>query len=165
MTTKRCPLDEWPYFDLRVSLIDDEKSFIHFGIDLIIADTQSIELILKKLFYFYERPDKSPEKIHVTFCDYVLSLQKYQNTQAYRNSIRYWDKKFTKISPGPDLPIINGGLTTTTERLEGVLDNWNALRETAERLSVTPGIILLAAYAEVLTAWSNSESFSIVIPG
>jgi len=159
-------LDQWPYFDLRVSVLEN-RSLIHFSIDMIIADASSIHLLLKQLIYFYQNPGEDPKKPGVSFRDYVLSLQKYRKTEGYQRSIRYWENKFAGIPPGPQLPVKDKGDVSTSlkhQQFKGVLWKWEALRETAARLSVQPGMILLTAYAEVFAAWLNHRPFSIVIP-
>ncbi len=164
MMAKQCPLGEWPYFDLQVSLINEAESRIHFSTDLIIADGTSIYLVLKELFYFYENPAELSPKNKITFRDYILSLQNYQKTEGYRGSLQYWKNKFSDIPPGPELPMYEEGGIHKTERLEGTLGHWNVLKEKAAELSISPSIILLTVYAEVLAAWSDSESFTIVVP-
>ena len=79
-------------------------------------------------------------------------------------SLQYWKDKFLDIPSGPKLFEYEEVVTNKTERLDGVLLNWNGLKGTAEKLFVPPSMILLTVYAEVLAAWSHSESFTIVIP-
>jgi FkbH-like protein/FkbM family methyltransferase len=164
MVTRFCPLGEWPYFELRVSRINDTVSRIHFSIDLMIADGTSLDLLQKELFHFYENPTAPVQKYTISFCDYILSLQEYQKTDGYQASFNYWKNKFVDIPSGPDLPMIGHTPAPKTERIQGVLKPWNVLKKMAQNMGVTPSMLLLAAYAEVLAAWSASESFSIVIP-
>jgi 3-oxoacyl-(acyl-carrier-protein) synthase/enoyl-CoA hydratase/carnithine racemase/acyl carrier protein len=164
MLSRFCPLGEWPYFELRVSRINDTVSRIHFSIDLMIADGTSLDLLQKELFHFYENPTAPVQKHAISFCDYILSLQAYQKTDGYQASFNYWKNKFIDIPSGPDLPMISHTPAPKTERIQGVLKPWNALKKMAQNMGVTPSMLLLAAYAEVLAAWSASESFSIVIP-
>lgn len=160
-------LDEWPYFDLRVSLIDEVKSRIHFSIDLLIADGNSISLLLKQLFYFYENQTEKPGTIGISFRDYVLSIQKYKKTKGYRESIRYWENKFVGVPPGPQLPMKDNRdnpISYERKRFNAILWNWRALKERAGKLSVSPGMVLLTVYGEVLAAWSDYKPFSLAIP-
>lgn len=164
MVTRLCPVGEWPYFDIKISLIDGVKSRIHFSIDLIIADGPSIKLSLNTLFSFYQEPNQLPQIRQEKFSDYIFSLQQYKNTEGYKRSLQYWKNKFIDIPSGPDLPVIEGVTTHNTERLEGTLVNWSVLMQKARVLSISPGMVLLAVYAEVLAEWSQSDTFSIVIP-
>jgi len=160
-------LDEWPYFDIRVSVMDGLRSRVHFSIDLLIADVQSIYRLMKQLFYLYQHPAEDPKKPGMLFRDYVLWLKEYQNTQGYKNSIIYWKNKFGDIAPGPQLPMKRNGSSPhcfERKQLQGVLENWEALKRGAAQLSVSPGMVLLTTYAEVFSAWLGHNPFSIVIP-
>ena len=160
-------LDKWPYFDLCVSIIDGSKSRIHFSMDMIVCDANSIFFLLNQLFYYYDNPFEEPKKVGALFRDYVLSLQKYQGTEGYQTSIQYWENKFMNIPPGPQLPMINGKERTFSfehTQLKGVLSNWEVVKEVAGDLSVSPGMILLTAYTEVFSAWLDHTPFTIVVP-
>jgi acyl transferase domain-containing protein/acyl carrier protein len=160
-------LDKWPYFDLRVSMINERLARIHFSMDMLIADANSIQLLWNQLLYFYENPNKAPQEIGVLFKDYVLGLQKYKKVNGYQKSIHHWERKFAEIPPGPLSSVTNFGKDNNNfshTQFKGVLNDWNALKEAAKRLSVPPGMVLLTAYAEVFSAWLAGKSFSIVIP-
>ena len=159
-----CPLGEWPYFDLQVSHIDKLISGVHFSLDLMIADGPSIELLQKQLFYFYDNPVAPAKSAAISYSDYILTLQNYQQTESYRNSLQYWKNKFADMPPGPSLPSWQGTVSNQTERLEGTLAQWSKIKSLAAKLHVAPSMILLTVYADVLAAWSGAASFSIVIP-
>lgn len=160
-------LGAWPYFDLRVSVLDKSISRIHFNIDLLLADGTSIFILLKQLYRFYQNPAEEPKKPDFLFRDYVICLRNYGKTEEYGNSMRYWENKFRDMPPGPLLPLNpargeNAG--PGHEQLRGTLSRWKAFKDKAEELSVSPSMILLTVYAEVLGAWLDHEPFTLVIP-
>ena len=160
-------LGKWPYFDLRVSCVDDVRSLVHFSIDLLIADGNSIQLLLKQLFEHYNNPEKEPSPKGLAFRDYVMSLQKYQKSEAATKSIKYWEKKFKDLPPGPQLSLkLNQGQTLSYQReqLQGIVEDWGTLLKIAQQFKVAPGMVLLTAYLEVWAEFLNQEPFSIVIP-
>ncbi|CAM2067522.1 SDR family NAD(P)-dependent oxidoreductase [Sulfidibacter corallicola] len=158
------PLGAWPYFDIAVSRLDESKCRVHFSIDMIIADGTSINMLAEALFHHYEHPDAPIKKPSISFRDYVMYLQHYRNTEGFRKSTHYWRDKFADIPPGPDLPAFEGVSIKGTERFEGVLEDWFSIKRKAEGLQVSPGMVLLAVYAEVLAAWSDRKPFSLVVP-
>jgi len=162
--SRLCPLGEWPYFNLRVSQINDRISGVHFSLDLMIADGPSIELLQKDLFYFYANPEAPATGTEITYRDYILCLQQYQQTESYQRSLQYWKNKFIDMPPGPSLPKLNGAASQQTERLEGTLSQWPKIKTLAKKLQVSPSMILFTVYAEVLAAWADATAFSIVIP-
>ena len=164
MVTRICPLGKWPYFELRVSLLDELRSRIHFCIDLIIADGTSIDFLIKQLFCLYTNPSQIPQKLEVSFCDYIASLEKYKETGGYRKKLQYWEKKFREIPPGPRLPVFEWVQVKQTEGREGMLRNWEALKRKADKMFVSPNLVLLTAFTEILAAWSDHGPFTVVIP-
>ncbi|ASA19514.1 beta-ketoacyl synthase N-terminal-like domain-containing protein [Paenibacillus donghaensis] len=160
-------LDQWPYFDLRVSIIDNQRSRVHFCIDMLIADGNSIRLLLSQLLRMYEHVENDMESAGMSFRDYVLALQRYRKSETYRISLNYWMQKFTGIPSGPQLPtslIPKERAAFQHRQLTGVLENWQTLQQKAAHLGVAPGMVLLTAYAEVLAAWGRQLPFTIVVP-
>jgi len=163
MMAANCALGAWPHFELRVSHLDAVNSIVHFSVELLIADAVSIGLLRKQLCRFYHHTGDKPD-ISIRYADYLWSLENYRQSAGYQVSVDYWERKFADIPSAPKLPLRDNGVTHGTERLEAVLDNWSALKTMAARLSVTPGMVLLTAYTEVLAAWSDGQPFSIVMP-
>lgn len=160
-------LERWPYFDLCVSIVDNIESRIHFAIDMLIADGNSIQLLMKQLFYLYEHPDEQLKKPVFSYRDYIISLREYRSTEGYQLSKQYWEDKFSKMPSGPQLPVIDGSehlVSSGHEQYAGVLEKWGVFKEIANKLSVSPSSILLTAYSEVFSAWLKSKPFSIAVP-
>nr|WP_092067193.1 SDR family NAD(P)-dependent oxidoreductase [Dendrosporobacter quercicolus]NSL46455.1 SDR family NAD(P)-dependent oxidoreductase [Dendrosporobacter quercicolus DSM 1736]SDL51052.1 Acyl transferase domain-containing protein [Dendrosporobacter quercicolus] len=166
MVTRVFELNKWPYFDLRVSILNNNKFRIHFSIDMLIADGDSIQLLLNQFFHAYKYPAENLKKNDVSFRDYIIALEKYKKEDGYQDSIQYWEKKFRIIPPGPQLPMntCDNLVSFEQEQFKSVLWNWNVLKNSARILAVPPGMILLSAYVEVLSAWLYHKPFSIVIP-
>jgi 3-oxoacyl-(acyl-carrier-protein) synthase/non-ribosomal peptide synthetase component F/acyl carrier protein/short-subunit dehydrogenase/aryl carrier-like protein len=169
MTSRIVQLGDWPYFELRASLLDNDRACIHFSIDMIIADGRSIALLLEQLLGNYANPSYQPVTCGVTFRDYVMVLENYRKTSAYMDSIRYWESKFANLPGGPTLPPrIRGAESRRASghaRLEAVFSQWRTLCGHAQRLGVSPKSVLLAAYLEVLAAWNARKPFTVVVPG
>lgn len=160
-------LDQWPYFDLRVSVIDNLRSRIHFCIDMLIADGNSINLLLTQLLHTYEHIGTDLKKAGISYRDYVLALHRYRKSENYQRSLSYWIQKFTGVPSGPQLPTAvasKGSRSVQRRQLTGVVEKWQVLKEKAALLGVSAGMVLLAAYADVLAAWGRKVPFTIVIP-
>jgi rhizoxin synthesis polyketide synthase/nonribosomal peptide synthetase RhiA len=164
MLAKITPLGDWPYFDIAVSRLDETKCRVHFSIDMIIADGTSINMLAEALFHHYEHPHAPVNKGSISFRDYVMYLQDYRRTDGYRASSQYWRDKFANIPGGPDLPAYSSVAIKATERYDGVLRDWDRIKQTAGDLQASPGAVLLAVYAEVLGAWSQRKPFTLAVP-
>ncbi|WP_408895214.1 SDR family NAD(P)-dependent oxidoreductase [Paenibacillus taichungensis] len=160
-------LEQWPYFDLRVTWINDNLYRIHFSIDMLVADGNSIQLLLKQLVYYYLHSNQAPVHAGYLFRDHIMEIQEYRRTNEYKNMLKYWEGKFQKMPPGPKLPETPFGYRTNSSKYDhfkGILKDWDKLKHHSMEMGISPNIILLAAYMEVLSIFSVSDDFSVVIP-
>jgi non-ribosomal peptide synthetase component F/acyl carrier protein len=160
------PLGEWPYFDLRVSLIDAHTASIHFSIDLLIADGTSIAVVIQDLLRCYSDPEKPARRAAITFRDYVTALQRYRATPAYQRDLSYWERKFATLPSGPTFGLRERlvDLRGKRNRFNGRLMNWSRVKERAKQEGVSPSAVLLASFMEVLWEWNQRRPFSVVVP-
>ncbi|QQZ64668.1 non-ribosomal peptide synthetase (plasmid) [Paenibacillus sonchi] len=157
------PLNKWPLFDLSVSLWKGNKARIHLTIDALIADGNSIAMLYHDLFKIYVTPDASLEEAGVNYRDYLEALDRFRKSDEGKAMAAYWKEKMTDLPSGPLLPSTEGGGTERGHRrLEGRIHNWRAFKRKAEELSIEPGILLFAAYAQVLEERSKQGPFTIV---
>ncbi|MBN2535042.1 MAG: amino acid adenylation domain-containing protein, partial [Spirochaetales bacterium] len=159
------PLDTWPMFDIKISLLDEVNARIHFSIDMMIADGKSIEIIINQLFSLYD--NVSIPVPAFSFRDYVMYKNRFKEPGEKDVYTGYWEKKFENMAPAPDFLNITPGqplekINRGSYRYEFM--HWNLLKKKAKELGVSPQVILLAAYGEVLLAWNRRESFSLVVP-
>jgi pyochelin synthetase len=156
----------WPLFDLRVTLADD-RSILHFSIDLLIADFVSTRLLLDELYQLYREPDRALPPLDITFRDYVLG-ERQLRTAAERHR-GYWQDRIDQLPPAPELPVPELAVPAADpgevrfRRWETVLEPavWAALRARAGSEGVTPSGCVLAAFAETVGRWSRSQRFTL----
>lgn len=160
------PLDQWPLFEIRATLLDERRTRVHYSIDLMIADAASLLILGRELNRLYEDPVADLDPIEMSFRDYVVSTSAFQDTPSGRRARVYWLKRLDSLPPPPELPlaVAPGALGKPRferrgARLEG--STWQQLKERASRYGLSAPSVLLAAYAEVLGAWSKNPRFSI----
>ena len=156
----------WPLFDVRATLLPDDCVRLHISIDLLITDAWSLELLLNELSILYHKPDYVFEKLDLSFRDYVISLNKIENTQNFVRSKEYWQKRLDTLPPGPQLQLAKDPDTIITpvfRRWKYILkkENWKKLKMKASLLGITPTVMLLSAFSEVLSTWSKSSHFTL----
>jgi amino acid adenylation domain-containing protein len=161
--------DRWPLYDIRLTLLGDDKVRLHVGIDLLIMDAWSaFQVLFPDLIELYENPDTDLPPLDITFRDYVLqSKAALVNSEAYRRSREYWVSRVPNLPAAPDLPLVSNprGEVKFDRRAHDVLpDEWNLLKERAKKAGVTPSGILVAAFAEVLRTWCKNDRFTINFP-
>lgn len=154
----------WPLFEVCVACVDEQTVRIFLGIDNLLVDGASLGIICREWGQFYTDLETSLPPLDLTFRDYVLTLESFKDSERYQQSRTYWQNRLDQLPPGPALPATPSQITRPrfvrhTHRL--VASQWQALKDQASGLGLTPSGLLLAAYTEVLATWSQSRQFCV----
>jgi pyochelin synthetase len=157
------PLGGEPLFDVRVSLLPDE-SRLHFVLDLIVADAASIGTLFVEWGRFYEDPERAVPPLTLSFRDYVLAEQAARSGPEWQRALSYWESRAPALPAGPALPLCREPESLRLARIRRVMDHllqeeWQRFQAAAATAGLTPSMALCAAWAEVLSRWSLSDSF------
>ncbi|GAA2014556.1 non-ribosomal peptide synthetase [Nocardiopsis rhodophaea] len=157
--------DVWPLFDLRVTR-GPEKAVLHFSVDFLIADFVSIQILLDELRQLYEYPEAELPPLDVQFRDYLRAERALRDGARYERDRDYWWRRVDHLPPAPELPLEPNSTTAERPRfrryaLDLTPQQWSALRERAGRHCVTPSTAVLAAYSDVIGAWSRNSRFTL----
>src|SRR6185369_2813058 len=160
------PSGSWPLFEIRVSLLDGGRMRFYLSIDALICDAWSVKLLAADLARFYNDPEAEAAPADITFRDYTQSVLSLKESELYRDSAEYWRGRVSSLPRAPELPLARdpGSLAEPQfKRREMLLgrDAWRRLKERAGALGLTHSGVLLAAYSEVLAAWSKSARFTV----
>lgn len=161
------PCDRFPLFEIRASLLDNQRVRLHFSMDGLIADAWSYQIIGRELAQLYQNLDTALPEIELSFRDYVLAEFALKNSQ-YQRSLEYWQKRIPTLPPAPELPLTQNPATLKQpafKRRSGRLEpqTWLQVKTRATQAGVTGAKVLLAAFAEVLTIWSKNPQFTICL--
>ncbi|MGO9954388.1 MAG: amino acid adenylation domain-containing protein, partial [Solirubrobacteraceae bacterium] len=155
--------ERWPLLDVRAVRCGASVR-IGFGFDYIVLDALSIMIVFGELAQLYRDPGVRLPEIGMSFRDYVLGAGGHpERTEASR---AYWRARLQELPPAPELPLAVDPAAIHAPRFErrsGQLDGarWAALTERARRHDLTPASVLAAAYAEVLSAWSEHPELTL----
>jgi 3-oxoacyl-(acyl-carrier-protein) synthase/non-ribosomal peptide synthetase component F/acyl carrier protein len=167
MVDRSNDLEAWPYFALRVSLYGESLSRIHLSVDMLVADGRSMIQLVNELILFYRNPDAELPEPTVSFRDCVMSLDAYRRTAESAPAVSYWERKLSALPPAPKLPVISRSPAVVHPshlRLEAELAEWPALVAAAGERHLSPSMVLLTAYLNVLSAWADDPLLSVVVP-
>jgi yersiniabactin nonribosomal peptide synthetase len=167
------PADRWPLWDVRLTLLPGGRVRIHLSFDLLIIDAWSyFQILVPDLVSLYEDPEAELEPLELTFRDYVVATtESVERSAPYRRSRAYWLERLDDLPAAPDLP--RAPATASREsgparftRLEHQLpaEDWARMKTRANALGLTPAGVVVAAFAEVLRAWSKNDQFTINFP-
>lgn len=167
LSHRKLHIEEGEVAGICLSLISDNKSRIHFDIDLLVADVQSLQIILRDLVMAYNGENLPKCSKSWNFQEYLRKQE--IDEEEYRKAKEYWQERLEQLPVGPDLP-----LTKHPEEIENARFNrricyinkkeWVALQKRAAEYQTTPAMMFLSAYATILERWSINKRFLINIP-
>lgn len=166
MASRVLPIDTWPVFDLRVSLLPDGSGRLHALTDAITLDAKSRSILARELSALYADIDRPLPPLTLSFRDYVLAAQRIVGTPAYATARAYWLERIDRLPAAPDLPMAPAPAQQaagSVRRWDMTLDRgaWASLRAKAAQHRLTPANVLLTAFAETLALWSKSGRFCL----
>ncbi|HSR50995.1 MAG TPA: amino acid adenylation domain-containing protein [Acidobacteriota bacterium] len=157
---------EWPMFRIVACLIEDALTRLYVSIDALNLDMGSLAIIFSDWVRFYTSQDQPPAAPQLSFRDYALALDALKDSESYRESLSYWEKRIEGLPPAPDLP---RGLRPEDlprqrfVRRDGHLpaEEWASLKQRAAACGLTPSGLTLAAYAEAVGGWCRQPEFTL----
>ena len=167
MSHQVLPADEWPLFQVRAARLTETRVRLHLSYDMLIGDALSFdELLRRELLIYYQQPAAELPELGVTFRDYVVAETAWREGENYQRAQDYWWKRIEELPPMPELPLAQDPAALSSprfsRRLHGLrVEQWEWMKKRAARAGVTPSVLLLAAYAEVLSRWSKQQRFTI----
>lgn len=153
---------------LELTLLPDNFTRIHFDIDLLVCDVQSMQIILKDLASAYAGYDLPASSASWNFAQYLYNEGERKESEKQRAK-EYWSERLKDLPSAPGLPLKNRPeeirKTTFRRRTFNIKEEqWYSIKKQAAANQITPAMVLLTAYAEVLNCWSTNSKFLINIP-
>ena len=157
-------IGKWPFFHFGVTKFKD-KSVLHLVMDFMIADWNSIWIIVREFeqIYFGKMMELIPEAI--SFREYLNLEKEFQMTVKYKEDRKFWLDKIVYFPSYPAVPTqldkIEKGFTRKTYKLSK--EKWDYFASVAKKANCTPTVAVLTAYALTLAEWSREERFGLNI--
>ncbi|MCU0680702.1 MAG: amino acid adenylation domain-containing protein [Polyangiaceae bacterium] len=158
--------DVWPLFEVRATLLPG-RTRMHIGIDGLMVDGWSAQVLLREWLALYEDPERPLEPLTLSFRDYVVAEVASRDGETYGRSLEYWRGRLPSLPPMPELPLAGAPGTAArfvrrSFRIEPA--EWSRLRARATRAELATAGLLVAAYAAVLSRWSRQPRFCVNVP-
>ena len=160
--------DVWPLFELRASRIPGGRVRLHLSFDMLIIDVWSLNILFREWAALYENLNAALPPLELSFRDYVLAEGRLQGTEEYTRSQEYWLKRIATLPPAPELPLCSdrdalkhSRFVRRSARVEPL--EWQSIKNRALESGLTPSSVLLAAFSEIIGAWSKHPRFTINI--
>lgn len=161
--SKRCP-DSWPLFEVRVTRLAADRFRIHADFDLLPMDLPSLEFLClewRKLYEGQGLPD-----VPFAFRDYAITCERFKSAELYRRSLKHWQERLPQLPPAPDLPLARDPRSITRPRFvrwaaEMPAAEWGRIKECAAAEGLTPSVVLMAAFGDVLAVAGAGRRFTL----
>jgi pyochelin synthetase len=160
--------DLWPLFELRASRLKGGRMRLHLSFDMLIIDVWSLNILFREWARLYENLSAALPPLELSFRDYVLAEGRIQGTEEYRRSHVYWLSRIATLPPAPELPLTadrealkHSRFVRRSARVEQ--QAWQNIKNRALESGLTPSSVLLAAFSEIINAWSKHPRFTINI--
>ncbi|MQA07849.1 MAG: amino acid adenylation domain-containing protein [Pseudonocardiaceae bacterium] len=156
-------LSEWPLFDARAVRY---PGGVRLGISLdnIILDGLSMLIVFAELARLYADPDTDLPSVDVSFRDCVLAVP--EDGAILERAEAYWRERLPELPSAPQLPLARDPAQVSRprfvrreRRVSGA--QWSLITSRARRVGLTPSVVLLACYAEVLSTWSAAPALTV----
>jgi pyochelin synthetase len=159
--------DTWPLFRMRATLLDGDRTRLHLGSSLLVADSLSLMQIWRELSLLYSGAELP--SLELTTRDYVVAKTALKGSPVYERALDYWRRRLPTLPPPPELPIqvarTSGPMVSkalTARILEP--DSWAQFKARVQEAGLMPGAALLTAFSDVIAIWSKSDEFSLNAP-
>jgi amino acid adenylation domain-containing protein len=161
--------DCWPLFEFKAFKLTNIMNYICIGLDLLIADATSVNVMANELKYLYDNID-SKDKLDVkddyNFRNFRLDCEKIKESDKYKADKQYWINKIDDFPQTPVIPLaqnLSNVKSPRFKRLSNLLDAdyWGKLVLKCKEHNVRPTVVFCTAYAVLLGFWSNQSKMAI----
>ncbi len=158
--------DQWPLFDIQCVKVDEAISHLLMGIDLLISDGFSMEIMVKEINAFYQNPSLILPPLTLSFRDYIIALNDLKKSEDFENAKSFWMNKLATFPTAPNLPGIQDLAKVGSPEFKLISkkikpNQYEKLKHYASTNGVTIPSILCNAYADVLSLWCNQNHFAL----
>ncbi|GAA3348206.1 non-ribosomal peptide synthetase [Amorphoplanes nipponensis] len=163
---RRFAIEAGEVFDVQLSLLDDGRTRVHVGIDMLVADAQSYQIILAELALLYSDPRAALEPLRYSFARY---LSEDDDPEASAEAQAYWRERLDRLPGPPPLPVVPEAITRVHAGVdrrfrEVPAAQRDALARAARAHGLTLASALCALFAEVLGRWAAEPRFLLNLP-
>jgi pyochelin synthetase len=165
------PPGHWPLFGFLAHRLDGGRLRLHAWIDAWLIDGLSRDTLMRDLFQWIADPGAELPPLTCTYRDYALAWGDIRGSAEWRRARDFWLRRIPTLPAPPELPLavplsprVAG---CSSDRFSCLLepDRWQRFQAAAQHLGVTPSLPLIAAFVEVLRAWTDRPAFLLALDG
>ena len=160
------PVDRWPAFDVAATRLPAGTVRVHLSFDAIVLDLWSQRAVLAEVARRYDAPDAPSDAPALSFRAHVLERAAARSSSRSARARAYWHERLEELPAAPELPLARNPASVARSRfkrrsMEFPRAAWERVKRELAAQSATPSGFLLAAFSEVLAAYSRSPRFTV----
>lgn len=166
MTFKDGEFDQNRIFDVRLSQLTNSQYRLHTMLNIMVLDATSMHIFFSELAKLLEAPQAPLAELDVTFRDYILAERALLDHPMVTKSKAYWQSRLDSLPAAPNLPLVKEPSKVEnpffSRRMFTVAKPaWRALQDISAHQGITPSVLLLSTFSDVLSQWSQSSEFTL----
>ncbi|MDF2636134.1 MAG: non-ribosomal peptide synthetase, partial [Pelosinus sp.] len=168
LSHRRLAIEKGEVAGLELCLLPAGKNRLYFDIDLLVADVQSLHIVLRDLANAYVSNNELPAPANWSFANYLRKQEQLRSAEK-EEARKYWQSQLAELPGAPELPLkvkpetVQGAVFTRRTQVVSKND-WETLQKCCAVNKVTPAMMFLTAYAQIIERWSSNSKFFINIP-
>ncbi|HFK7976100.1 TPA: amino acid adenylation domain-containing protein [Klebsiella oxytoca] len=176
LSHRQLNIQQGEVFDVRVTHKPDALgggARLHINLDMIAADAMSLRILLDDLASFYLEPQQPLPPLTISWRHYQQLrsawLQEPPQQQRYETDKQWWLARLADLPAAPVLPAVGLNEETMQQRVVRRhrwfdADARQRLEAKARQYHLTLPMMIAAAFAEVLSQFSDEEDFILNLP-
>lgn len=104
LSHRKLKIEEGEVAGIELTLFPENKARLHVDMALLVADVQSLQILLRDLAAAYRGESLPAESKGWNFASY-LERQKEEDKEEKNNAEGYWKKRLEHLPKGPGLPL------------------------------------------------------------
>ena len=162
-------LTRGPLMRCRVYQVADEAYVLYVLMHHIITDGWSIPIMAGEVMQHYANPSELLPTLELQYADYAQWQRSWLQGDVLQTQLNYWTKQLSDAPPLIELPTDRPRTTTPSFKADSigfVIDTalTQALNTLAQQHGATPYMLMVGAYALLLSRYSNQSEVVIGTP-
>jgi len=165
---RRLDMERGEGLDVQLSLLPGGRARIHVNIAMLVCDAMSFRILMDELAQLYLQPSLQLPPVRYSYPRYLAEKSSLRQQDRAR-ARAYWNDRLRDLGGAPQLP-----LALEPERVDSPRvarrehwlspEEWRDFSELARKHNLTLPMVLMTAFAEVLSMWSTEPRFVLNVP-
>jgi len=155
-------LNKWPMLEFSIYCIGDNENVLIIDSDMMIMDGLSTELLIERLYKYYENSDMT-EVIPVSVFEDHIKEKELRFRKSYAEDKAFWNEVLEEMPSGPQFEKVVDSEESVFDTSETIIPRsaWDAVKSEFASERILPSVYLTTAYAKLLSRWCGQSKITL----